>query len=113
MTGQTYSPYRRSGQAIQRPADFGQAAPVRRSGLSQAILASEPAQAAPVRRSSSTAPPRRIGGGLADPAARRWVVLGGIGVISSLLLTVAVALLSSRGVASADVPRSKQSARVA
>ena len=88
---------------MERPADFGQVAPVRRSGLSQAILASEPAQAAPVRRSTSTGT-ILAGKGLADPAARRWVVLGAIGIISSLLLTVAVALLSSRGVASADVP---------
>jgi uncharacterized protein YkwD len=41
--------------------------------------------------------------GLADPSTRRWVVIGGIGVITSLLLTMAVALLSIRGVASADV----------
>src|SRR5688572_9103463 len=46
-----------------------------------------------------------LSGGLADPAARRWVILGGLGILSSLLLTVAVALLSSRGVASADVPQ--------
>jgi uncharacterized protein YkwD len=43
-------------------------------------------------------------GGLADPRARRWVILGALGVASSLLLTVGVALLSNRGVASASTP---------
>jgi hypothetical protein len=108
VADQTYSPYRRSGRPLQRPADFGQSAPVRRSGLSQAILAPEPAQSTPVRRSSSTGSSLVGGlGGLADPAARRWVILGAIGIVSSLLLTVGVALLSSRGVASADVPQAE------
>ena len=101
MTGQTYSPYRRDGRQIERPVDFGQATPpVRRSGLSQAILAAAPAQAAPARRSAASG--AVVMGGLANRAARKWVVFGAIGIVSSLLLTVAVALLSTRGVASAD-----------
>jgi uncharacterized protein YkwD len=59
--------------------------------------APQPARTRPLNPAAS--------GGLADPAARRWVILGGLGILSSLLLTVAVALLSSRGVASADVPQ--------
>lgn len=62
---------------------------------------------APARLAVKTAAPSAatvVATGLADPAARRWVVLGVIGIVTSLLLTVAVALLSSRGVASADVP---------
>ena len=109
MTGQTYSPYRKSGRPLQRPADLGQSAPVRRSGLAQAIMASEPSQSPAVRRASSSNSGLIGSGlaGLADPAARRWVMLGAIGIISSLVLTVSVALLSSRGVASADVPQAE------
>jgi uncharacterized protein YkwD len=103
VAGQTYSPYRRT---VQRPAELGQAAPARRSGLSQAILAAEPSRSVPARRATS-AGVSTTGSGLSNPAARRWVVLGAIGIISSLLLTVAVALLSTRGVASADVPQAE------
>ncbi|MCC7369406.1 MAG: hypothetical protein IT306_13340 [Chloroflexi bacterium] len=74
---------------------------MRRSGLSQAILAADE-HPKPVKSRTSSGTPA---GGLADPMARRWVLLGGLGILSSLLLTVAVALLSSRGVASADVPQ--------
>ena len=77
-------------------------------------MAPESTDAAPARRSlSSGGPlPRRAGiGSLADPAARRWVVLGALGIVSSLLLTVAVALLSGRGVASADVPAAAETAK--
>ena len=105
MAGQqTYSPYRKSGQHAQRQVNGGQSAPTRRSGLSQALLASAPAVAAPARQAQPVNA-RPVGRGLADPTARRWVVFGAIGVVTSLLLTIAVALLSDRGVASADVPK--------
>jgi uncharacterized protein YkwD len=66
------------------------------------MLSPEPTEVAPARRTLPT-------GGLstssfADPSARRWVVLGALGIVSSILLTIAMALLSSRGVASADQP---------
>lgn len=102
MAGQTYSPYRRNGRPPQRAAGNGRTSAPRRSGLSLAMLSPEPPEAAPVRRTLPT------GGlnasSLADPAARRWVVLGALGIVSSILLTIAMALLGSRSVASADQP---------
>ncbi|MGE3273117.1 MAG: CAP domain-containing protein [Chloroflexota bacterium] len=109
MAGQTYSPYRRSGRSLTNSAGAGRAQAFRRSGLSQSLLAQETPPPAPARKARPLAP--AVARGLADPAARRWVVLGALGIFSSLLLTVAVALLSTRGVASADVPPPTPAAR--
>lgn len=104
---QTYSPYRRGGRPIAKPAGYGRTPSPRRSALSQALLAPEASDLPPARRSLSSGGRVSRGpslAGLVDPAARRWVVLGALGIVSSLLLTIAVALLSNRGTASADVP---------
>jgi uncharacterized protein YkwD len=103
----TYSPYRRGGRPIAKPAGFGRTPSPRRSALSQALLPPEASDLPPARRSLSSGGRVSRGpslAGLVDPAARRWVVLGALGIVSSLLLTIAVALLSNRGTASADVP---------
>lgn len=107
MVGQTYSPYRKSGQRPVRPADFGRPHPAGQRGLSQVAPLADALdelatpQAAGLSRPTRVTPSPR---GLADPSARRWIILGVLGIVSSLLLTAGVALLSNRGVASASVP---------
>ena len=117
MVGQSYSPYRKSGQPPVRPAGFGRPPATRRGGLPQVtpldddaldeLSASRVGQ--PVAADPGRPNPVGSGGrGLADPAARRWLILGTLGVVSSLLLTVGVALLSNRGVASASASPTEQ-----
>src|SRR5205814_6202248 len=100
VVGQTYSPYRKSGRPLVRPAGFGRPAAPRHAGLSSPAPAA-PSDAAPSR---PVTPIAQNVGGLADPRARRWVILGALGIASSLLLTIGVALLSNRGIASASAP---------
>jgi len=69
--------------------------------------ADPPPAAAPAPARTATPIPQ-YGNGLADPRARKWVIYGALGIVSSLLLTIGVALLSNRGVASASTPLVEQ-----
>ena len=103
MAGQTYSPYRFSGRRpVAPPRPVGRpriwprptsARPAAAGGHS----AVAPTQVMPAIAdgASRTVPP-------IDPNARRWVLLGALGITSSVLLTTGVALLGSREVASAN-----------
>src|SRR5215471_2107683 len=105
VVGQTYSPYRKSGRPLVRPAGFGRTRPPYLNDVDQPRPANAaPRAVAPARPDTSATPAPQYASGLADPRARRWVILGALGIASSLLLTIGVALLSNRGVASASTP---------
>jgi hypothetical protein len=116
VVGQSYSPYRKSGQQPVRPVGFGRPPATRRGGSVQVTPLDDALDDLAAARSANPSRPTRVTPnsnpagrrGLADPAARRWVILGTLGIASSLLLTIGVALLSNRGVASASTPPTEQ-----
>ena len=105
MPGQTYSPYGSNGRppgvptgVVGRPGRAPRQTPARLTpGVANPALA--PTRVMPdaaIRPSRTVAP--------IDPNARRWVLLGALGIASSIVLTIGVALLGSREIASADQP---------
>ncbi|MCC6174475.1 MAG: hypothetical protein IT305_04150 [Chloroflexi bacterium] len=111
MAGQTYSPYPRTVRRLSPRPVTGRPAPTQRPGGASATPATSPRTTpAPIAAATTLRPaaqkePVRPAPLAADPAARRWVILGVLGVVTSVLLTLGVSLLGSREVASASPDR--------
>ncbi len=103
MAGQTYSPYRMRGRhlgaptrAVGRPGIAPRPASARPTvGMANPATASTGIMPATSARASRTVAPIATN-------ARRWVLLGALGIASSVMLTIGVAILGSSEGASAN-----------